>query len=569
MSRKIIKSIVADIQIALVILFAALSGLLIGVFRGEQGFLDWLKALPYYSLWHLAWANIAVLLVMIGLAIWQKFTPKDEQAAPVTQEDLDAATRKMLEAFYDAARKEGRIPEQEWKDKDEEITRLTEELRKLQQQLAARSGEPAEAQLSRLLDAGDLDAAYRIKSQRAENFPRDLYELGVLCELRFDWPAALEYFRKAWQLGHDPEHGFKYAVFAQKLNHFNEAIAIYEKLLPIFTDPSKRAGTLNNLGLLYCGNQHMKEAEQAYDKALTIFRGLAEANPDAYLNGVATTLLNLAGLYKVTQRLIKAEQACGEALKIYRKLADANPDAYLPDVATTLNNLAILYSDTQRMNEAEQAYDEALRIYRKFADANPDAYLPDVATTLNNLGLLYRANQRMKEAEQAYDEALRIRRKLAEANPDAYLPYVAGTLNNLAVLYRATQHMKDAEQAYGEALKIYRNLAGANSDAYLPYVAMTLNNLANLYISMERITEAETHAAEAEGIREPLWQANPELHGNDVARIFGTRALICEASQKPAEALAYARRAFAAAYDPALKQQIQQLIDRPTPASQA
>ena len=54
----------------------------------------------------------------------------------------------MLEAFYDAARKEGRIPEQEWKAKEDEITRLTEELRKLKQQLAARSGEPAEAELS-------------------------------------------------------------------------------------------------------------------------------------------------------------------------------------------------------------------------------------------------------------------------------------------------------------------------------------------------------------------------------------------------------------------------------------
>jgi tetratricopeptide (TPR) repeat protein len=128
--------------------------------------------------------------------------------------------------------------------------------------------------------------------------------------------------------------------------------------------------------------------------------------------------------------------------------------------------------------------------------------------------------------------------------------------------------MKEAEQTYNEALDTYRNLAQANPDAYLPDVAMTLNNLANLSISTGQIQEAETQAAEAERILEPLWQANPELHGNQMARILFVRALIREVSQKPAaEACTLARRALAAAYDPSLKQSIQQLIDRLCPAS--
>ena len=60
------------------------------------------------------------------------------------------------------------------------------------------------------------------------------------------------------------------------------------------------------------------------------------------------------------------------------------------------------------------------------------------------------------------------------------------------------------------------------------------------------------------------------MHGNQMARTLGTRALIAEAGNAPAsEACALARRALAAAYDPALKQEIQQLIDRLCPESPA
>jgi tetratricopeptide (TPR) repeat protein len=96
----------------------------------------------------------------------------------------------------------------------------------------------------------------------------------------------------------------------------------------------------------------------------------------------------------------EAEAAYQEALSVRRELAQPNPEANLPAVATTLNNLAVLYSDTQRMKEAEAAYQEALSVRREFAHANPEANLPDVAGTLNNLANLYRDTQRMKERRQ-------------------------------------------------------------------------------------------------------------------------------------------------------------------------
>jgi tetratricopeptide (TPR) repeat protein len=438
-------------------------------------------------------------------------------------EKLDAIL-KMLAGRFDAGIEAGNVPESALSEKDALIARQAEELEALRTQLSARAAEPAkaepkDAELSAALANGDLDAALRLQHQQTESagvdYARELYTLGKIHELRFEWPQALEAYRQSWERGGDPEYGFYYAWFAQKLNHFGEAGAVYEGLLRVHKEPTDRAMTLNNLAILYSDTQRMQEAERAY----------------------------------------------GEALAIRRKLAEANPDAYLPDVATTLNNFANLYRDTQRMQEAERAYGEALAIRRKLAEANPDAYLPYVAMTLNNLAVLYRATQRMQEAERAYGEALDLRRKLAEANPDAYLPDVAMTLNNLAILYRDTQRMQEAERAYGEALDLRRKLAEANPDAYLPNVATTLNNLAYLLLSDGRREEAGAHASEAMGILDPLWRANPALHGNLLARVLWTRALVAEARSEP-EACGFARRGLEAAYDSELKQSIQEVIDR-------
>ena len=126
--------------------------------------------------------------------------------------------------------------------------------------------------------------------------------------------------------------------------------------------------------------------------------------------------------------------------------------------------------------------------------------------------------------------------------------------------------MAKAEEAYNEALAVRRRLAEANPDAYLPDVATTLNGLTYLYLSNGQIDEAKASGSEAEQILDPLWQENPEVHGNRMARTLWTRARIAEAAKAPAsEACALARRALAAAYDSALKESIQQLIDRLCP----
>jgi hypothetical protein len=73
---------------------------------------------------------------------------------------------------------------------------------------------------------------------------------------------------------------------------------------------------------------------------------------------------------------------------------------------------------------------------------------------------------------------------------------------------------------------------------------------------------AVAQASEAERILDPLWRAKPALYGDEMARVLATRAQICELVMgSSAEASAFARRAFEAAQDPALKEELRLLIE--------
>src|ERR1035441_447612 len=150
----------------------------------------------------------------------------------------------MLERSFNNAVQEGRVTEAQLKDKDAELARLAEEVHKLQEQLATRASEPAEAELSNLIAAGDLTGALRLKTQQvkkrrseAEKLPRDLSELRTIQKLQFDWPQPLGAYRGAWQLRQDPESGFRYGYGAQRQNQFAEVPAVYEVLHRTCTEP--------------------------------------------------------------------------------------------------------------------------------------------------------------------------------------------------------------------------------------------------------------------------------------------------------------------------------------------
>jgi tetratricopeptide (TPR) repeat protein len=128
----------------------------------------------------------------------------------------------------------------------------------------------------------------------------------------------------------------------------------------------------------------------------------ADTQPEARAEWLNNLSVRLADLGRPEQALAAIE----EAVTTYRQLAAARPDAFLPHLATSLNNLSNRLADLGRPEQALTAIEEAATTRRQLAAARPDAFLPHLARSLNNLsnrladlGDLKRADACRQEAE--------------------------------------------------------------------------------------------------------------------------------------------------------------------------
>ena len=406
---------------------------------------------------------------------------------------------------------------------EEESERQAALIEQLQQQLAARTPEPGDAEFSQFLRDKDYDAALMLKSSQVEarateasKLARDLYELGSVHDLRFEWSQALDAYRRAWAIEKNYDYGFAYGVFAQKLNFFDEAIQVYQVLLDLPDTPAKRADTLNNLMLALNAKRRFPEAEKVIRQVVAIRRKLAKTDP-AQLAEVGGALNNLGLVLYQTQRNRDAEWTYLRALSIRCKLSATDPGANLPLVAETLVNLGLLYLRTQRIDKAEKVYQEALANYDKIPADRSLVYKPEVAAALNNLGMLYKNIERPEDSEKAYDGALERYKDLAKLNPGAYLPDVAMTQMNRANLFLKTGRPADADPAYDEAIRIYRGLPKPTRDTYLLGLAQTLTSAGNLYKNTNRPVDALHAYRKSIALYSRLIKANPDAYRSEYA----------------------------------------------------
>ncbi|WP_203901544.1 tetratricopeptide repeat protein, partial [Virgisporangium aliadipatigenens] len=111
--------------------------------------------------------------------------------------------------------------------------------------------------------------------------------------------------------------------------------------------------------------------------------------PDTSTNdaALAASLNNLSVRLAGLGRREPALAAIEEAVSVYRRLAAARPDAVEPDLAASLNNLSASLADLGRREPALAAIEESVTIRRRLAAARPDAVEPDLAASLNTLSM--------------------------------------------------------------------------------------------------------------------------------------------------------------------------------------
>jgi tetratricopeptide (TPR) repeat protein len=103
-----------------------------------------------------------------------------------------------------------------------------------------------------------------------------------------------------------------------------------------------------------------------------VLRPFARIAADDEIGAVlASTLNNLANGLSELGRREAALAAAEEAAALYRGLAAAQPDAFLPDLAMRLNNLATGLSELGRREAALAAGEEAVALYRGWRRRGP------------------------------------------------------------------------------------------------------------------------------------------------------------------------------------------------------
>ena len=174
-----------------------------------------------------------------------------------------------------------------------------------------------------------------------------------------------------------PEDAYLYSKLGGlqcDLKAYDQAQKTLEKGLTLVQDePAVSYELFYHLGLVYCAQELIKEAEAAYQQAI------AQPYPDLLKIGA---YLNLGSLYL-------NHGAPEPALKLFQYSVQVSPD-----LAIAHYNLGLAYKTLNQYAEAIAAYEQAI------------ALKPDYAAAYQNLGVVYFKIGKVTESRVAFEKAI-------------------------------------------------------------------------------------------------------------------------------------------------------------------
>lgn len=223
---------------------------------------------------------------------------------------------------------------------------------------------------------------------------------------------------------------------------------------------------VNNLGILYCDQGKLQEAEEMCRRALA---GREKVSGEDHASTL-DTVHNFGRLYQTQGKLQEAED-------MYQRALAGREKALGPDHTWTLmtvNRLGLLYQAQGKLQKAEIMYQRALAGKKKNLGEDHTSTLD----TVHNFGHLYQAQGKLRDAEAMYKRALAGMEK-------ALGPDHTSTLNSvhcLGILYADEGKLQDAEVMYKRALAGYEKALGPDHTSTLRVTA-SLHNLISKGVS--------------------------------------------------------------------------------------
>ncbi|MFF8196351.1 hypothetical protein ACF05L_37055 [Streptomyces bobili] len=197
---------------------------------------------------------------------------------------------------------------------------------------------------------------------------------------------------------------------------------------------------------------------------------LAVSDPVAYEPRLAQVLDELAFCHGLLGAYRQAVEAADRSVALFRRAADRDPQGYEPELARTLANLVIRRSRAEMRDDAVAPAREALAITRRLAET--DQSLPQ-SLTVQRLELLAWSLRRTGDDAQAlacYTEAERLQRELTAAEPGQGEGTLTTVLTDFADTLRATVDAHLAARRFDDAVSALRRLLALDGRTDLPAV---------------------------------------------------------------------------------------------------
>lgn len=258
--------------------------------------------------------------------------------------------------------------------------------------------------------------------------------------------------------GNDPELRLILSTALMTRSNVLSGLARHEDALTALTeavDIQHDLLDLQNLSVIRAEIGLAREALDAAETAVGIFRELAEHDPDAFGGELVHCEGNLATVYGLLGDWEHAHQASDQAIQLARDLVTRHGEAHLEYLATALTNASAAVRVLDRPEDGVAYLDEAVAIFQQRLDKWSGTALRGLADALQNLGNCLSDLGDAAAALDAYEESADIYRKLVDPRPDALEPDLAEVLFGLAHALHDLGRLADARSAADEAVEIF------------------------------------------------------------------------------------------------------------------
>jgi hypothetical protein len=334
--------------------------------------------------------------------------------------------------------------------------------------------------------------------------------------------------------------------YRQALDAADEAVTIFRRLIKSDrrTYEFYFAQALSNRGACLFNADHREEAIPVTRQAITIYRRLVKAG-EFKESSLAVPLANLANQLHSLGRYGDALSASRQAIGIYRRLTKTEQAIDEAHFAWTLLNYADYLSHASRDNEGLAAVTESVIIYQRLAEANPAAYDSAFARSLTTLGTWLSGADQHEDALSVASHAAAIYRRHADANPTTFGPRLADSLHDILVRMSKIGRLEDGVSAFAESVTIYRHLAEADPAAFEPSLAESLDDLGIHLRDAGHLEDALATTEEAIAIYRQLAETNPATSKQNLAKSLDHLGIYLKEAGRLEDGLAVGEEAIA------------------------